>query len=64
MNLEAIWMSPWVIRLEYGLKAHKEQALRGSKANGRPPLLNEGYLGPFDGLRAYIKSPLPNLAIT
>ena len=50
VNSEVIWMSPWVIRLEYGLKAHKEQALMGSKSHGRPPLFNEGYLGPFDRL--------------
>ena len=57
-------MSPWVIELKYGLKAHKEKAPMGSKPYGRPPLFNEGYLGPFDGLRADIKAPLPTLAIT
>ena len=57
-------MSPWVIRLEYGLKAHKEQALMGSKPHGLPPLFNEGYLGPFDRLRADIKAPLLALAVT
>ena len=36
----------------------------GSKPHGRPPIFNEGYLGPFDGLRADIKVPLPALAIT
>ena len=45
-------MSPWVIRLENGLKAHKKQALMVSKSHGQPPLYNDGYLGPFDGLRA------------
>ena len=56
-------MGPWVIRLKYVLKAHKEQALMGSKSNGRPPLFNKGYLGPFDGLRAKIKAQLPDLAV-
>ena len=57
-------MSPWVIGLQYGLKAHKEQSLMGSKPHGRPPLFNEGYLGPFDGLRAYIKAALLALIVT
>ena len=56
-------MGPSVIRLKYVLKAHKEQALMGSKSNGRPPLFNKGYLGPFDGLRAKIKAQLEDLAV-
>ena len=57
-------MSPWVIGLEYGLKAHKEQALMGSKPHGQPPFFNEVYLGPFDGIRVSIKAPLLSLAVT
>ena len=53
-----------VIGLEYGLKAHKEQALMGSKPYGRLPLFNEEYLCPFDGLRVDIKAPLLALAVT
>ena len=57
-------MNPCVIGFEYRLKAHKKQALMGSKSHGWPPIFNEGYLGPFDGLRVDIKGPLLALAIT
>ena len=56
----AIWMSPWVIGMEYGLKSHKKQALMSLK----PHVFNEGYIGHFDGLRADIKAPFPTLAVT
>ena len=57
-------MSQWVIGLIYRLKAHKKQALMDSKPHGRPSLFNEGYLGPFDGLRVDIKAQLLALTIT